>query len=511
MTSPLPPSESLHFDPPRARRRWHRTWPGIAAIAVAVALVVGGLAYVLWPGSPSPYALGKDFETAPAQADAGLVTGPVSQLTKTCTADLGIAKPGQRPAATDKTAVGQWVLGCEAGYHQDHPGQLVQDGVMYGKGAKACTGSCATKAYATGKSIAFSASALPGLNPKGATDALGAVGWCTDLMGNRFGLPLSPSVESQLRAGEPALGPAIGYWDQGCEAAYRAAPVPRFEGNGLTVSGAFGAAPGLAIPAQPAGPSLYVKTLIQGGGPTMTAADGLVGNYVAYDWSGTTHKTIESYSSGSPSLFAGQLLPGLEQALVGQRAGSRVLAVIPPADGFGSSGNSQEGVGAGDTLVFVVDMISTFGTSGVHGTQTGDGGAPLPTVTPPAPGSTAGPVIAIPHRAAPPTSLQVKTLIKGKGAVVQSGQEVAVQYTGVIWRTGQVFDSSWSNGAPLTFSIGGGQVIKGLDAGLLGQTVGSRVLLVIPPADGYGSAGSATAGIEGTDTLAFVVDILAAA
>ena len=115
MTSPLPPSESLHFGPPRARRRWHRTWPGIAAIAVAVALVGGGLAYVLWPGSPSPYALGKDFETAPAQADASLVTGPVSQLTKACTADLGTAKPGQRPAATDKTAVGQWVLGCEAG------------------------------------------------------------------------------------------------------------------------------------------------------------------------------------------------------------------------------------------------------------------------------------------------------------------------------------------------------------------------------------------------------------
>jgi peptidylprolyl isomerase len=50
----------------------------------------------------------------------------------------------------------------------------------------------------------------------------------------------------------------------------------------------------------------------------------------------------------------------------------------------------------------------------------------------------------------------------------------------------------------------------GLDAGLLGQTVGSRVLLLIPPTDGYGSDGSATAGIARTDTLAFVVDILAA-
>ena len=245
-----------------------------------------------------------------------------------------------------------------AGYHQDHPGQLIQDGVMYGQGAKPCTGSCATRATAAGRSIALAASVLPGLNPNGATDALGAAGWCADLMGNRFGLPLSPGVEAQLRAGQPALGPAVGYWDLGCEAAYRAAPVPRFAGNGLTVSGAFGAAPGMTIPAQPAGPSFYVKTLIQGGGPTMTSTGGLVGNFVAYDWSGTTHKVITSYSSSSPSLFVGQLLPGLAQALVGQRAGSRVLAVIPPADGFGGAGNSQEGVGANDTLVFVVDILA---------------------------------------------------------------------------------------------------------------------------------------------------------
>ena len=65
-----------------------------------------------------------------------------------------------------------------------------------------------------------------------------------------------------------------------------------------------------------------------------------------------------------------------------------------------------------------------------------------------------------------------------------------MQYTGVIWRTKKVFDSSWSRKQPYTTEIGVGQVIKGWDTGLVGQTVGSRVLLVIPPADGYGSAGS---------------------
>ena len=44
----------------------------------------------------------------------------------------------------------------------------------------------------------------------------------------------------------------------------------------------------------------------------------------------------------------------------------------------------------------------------------------------------------------------------------------------------------------------------------MGQTVGSRVLLVVPPADSYGSAGRPQEGIDSTDTVAFVVDILAA-
>jgi peptidylprolyl isomerase len=237
----------------------------------------------------------------------------------------------------------------------------------------------------------------------------------------------------------------------------------------------------------------------------------MIGNYVAYDWSGKTSKLLgSSYTQGAPSIFVGSLLPGLETALVGQKLGSRVLAVIPPKDAFGTSGNSSEGIGANDTLVFVIDIGSTFATGSVPGTQASNGGGALPTVTAPAAGSTAGPTIKIPAKTTAPKTLQVKTLIKGKGAKVAKGQDIAVQYTGVIWRTGKVFDSSWSRNTPLTTVIGEGQVIPGWDTGLVGQTVGSRVMLVIPPADGYGSAGASQAGINGTDTLVFVVDILAA-
>jgi FKBP-type peptidyl-prolyl cis-trans isomerase len=182
--------------------------------------------------------------------------------------------------------------------------------------------------------------------------------------------------------------------------------------------------------------------------------------------------------------------------------------VIPPADAFGSAGNSQIGVAPNDTVVFVIDLIKTFtNTDGVTGAQTSNGGGTLPTVTAGAAGK--GPTITIPKTAAPKT-LQVKTLVKGTGPVVKKGNYIVVQYTGVNYRTGKVFDSSWSRSEPWATEIGEGQVIKGWDTGLVGQTVGSRVLLVIPPADGYGKTGSSSAGIKGTDTLVFAIDILSA-
>jgi FKBP-type peptidyl-prolyl cis-trans isomerase len=278
----------------------------------------------------------------------------------------------------------------------------------------------------------------------------------------------------------------------------------------VSVKGQFGSDPTVSIPTQAAGKALAVKTLIKGNGPALTKADAFVGNYAVYIWSGKTHKLAEStFQSKSPALFSGQLLPGLETALQGKKMGSRVLAVIPPAQGYGKSGNSQAGVTADDTLVFVVDMIKEFpDNASASGSKVSSGGGSLPSVTAKA---GAAPTITIPGKKAP-TGLVTKTLVKGTGPVVAKGQTVVTQYVGEIWRTGKVFDSSWSRGTPFGFTIGAtpSQVITGWDKGLIGQTVGSRVMLVVPPAEGYGKTGSSQAGIKGTDTLVFVVDILGA-
>jgi peptidylprolyl isomerase len=52
-------------------------------------------------------------------------------------------------------------------------------------------------------------------------------------------------------------------------------------------------------------------------------------------------------------------------------------------------------------------------------------------------------------------------------------------------------------------------VVSGFGKAMVGQTVGSQVEVIIPPSEGYGTAGQESAGISGTDTLVFVIDILA--
>ena len=275
----------------------------------------------------------------------------------------------------------------------------------------------------------------------------------------------------------------------------------------VTVAGAFGATPVVKIPKLDANNKLTVKTVIPGTGATVTKSDAMAANFVLYFWNGTSNTLKANTFTQNPTVIGGTMLPGLETALIGQKVGSRVLAVIPPADGYGTSGNSQLGITGSTTLVFVIDVIKSYAdTASAFGSQESTGGGSLPTVTA---HTGNAPTITIPANN-PPSGLVTKTLIKGSGPKVVKGQYVIAQYTGYIWRTKKVFDSSWTDGSPFGFVIGASpeQVISGWDTGLAGQTVGSRVMLVIPPKDGYGSSGQSDAGIKGTDTLVFVVDII---
>ncbi len=141
-------------------------------------------------------------------------------------------------------------------------------------------------------------------------------------------------------------------------------PVPPDTSGTLpTVTGEPGKEPTVTVPAGKAPPKQLVKrTVIQGDGPVITKGQVVVHQYVATTW--TAKKPLDNTwkRDGGPAPVAlpvgtGQLLPGWDEALIGAKVGSRILAVIPPDKGFGKAGKPDVGVKPNETLVFVFDIL----------------------------------------------------------------------------------------------------------------------------------------------------------
>jgi peptidylprolyl isomerase len=109
----------------------------------------------------------------------------------------------------------------------------------------------------------------------------------------------------------------------------------------------------------------------------------------------------------------------------------------------------------------------------------------------------------------PPTELEITDIWQGDGAVAKAGDTVQVHYVGVAYSTGEEFDTSWSRGDPLEFTLGVGQVIAGWDQGVQGMRVGGRRQLIIPPGLAYGDRGAGRSIAPG-ETLIFVCDLVSA-
>jgi peptidylprolyl isomerase len=105
-----------------------------------------------------------------------------------------------------------------------------------------------------------------------------------------------------------------------------------------------------------------------------------------------------------------------------------------------------------------------------------------------------------------PWDYQMARVIDGSGQEVYAGAKVLVQYMGINMTTGKEFDSSWSRGQPS--SLATTNLVPGFRDALVGQKVGSRVLVVIPPALGYGSQGTVDKKVGPEDAMFFVIDIL---
>ena len=301
--------------------------------------------------------------------------------------------------------------------------------------------------------------------------------------------PATPSSASAA----PTVPPPVG----------EASPMPTLSGGG------FGSKATITIPEgqQPSG-QFVVNTVTDGERSTVNKGDWVTVNYTAKDW--TTGKDLSSSydDNGKPQLYqagSGQLVPALDQSVIDKKVGTRLLVVAPPAAAFGEQGSNQLGVNKGDTVVFVLDIMESVPQDSVLTGNMTQAAATLPQVK----DNGKAPVgITVPAGVATPADLQQAVLIKGEGKQVKSGQTLVLQYTGVLWSNGQQFDSSWTHGGAQAVQIGTGSVIEGWDKGLVGQNVGSRVLLVVPPALAYKD--QAQGSVPPNSTLVFVIDILEA-
>jgi FKBP-type peptidyl-prolyl cis-trans isomerase len=278
----------------------------------------------------------------------------------------------------------------------------------------------------------------------------------------------------------------------------------------VKVTGDFGSEPKVKFPTPLKTETTQRAVAIPGKGAGLVTGQKVKVDLAVYN--GTSGKSIEKSSYDGTSLASFVLndktIKGLTDGLTCAQVGSRVVSVVSPDDAFGpQGGNQQIGVAKDDTLVFVIDVVKAYLPRANGSDQSVAAGLPAVVLA-----EDGTPGITVPS-AKPPTKLEVGVLKKGAGTKVKEGDTVTVHYTGLVWDTKKVFDSSWERKEPAEFVAADGSktqggVIPGFADALIGQTVGSQVIAVIPPAQGYGSAGNTQAGITGTDTLIFVVDIL---
>jgi peptidylprolyl isomerase len=279
--------------------------------------------------------------------------------------------------------------------------------------------------------------------------------------------------------------------------------------SSVTVEGKQGEEPKVTFDGRLDPSKTETDVLIEGDGEDVAAGDTVEAQW--WIGNGYTEKKTQSTYDGEPqSLELGdEVLPFLTDTMVGQQVGDRIVALIPSDKAFGEGGGVRFGIGNRDAAVIVVDIMGRSETVPPLDGPQGEEKKPAswaPTLIE-KDGVITGLDFTNAHE--PSGELIATTLIKGDGAKVKSGQTLTVDYLGQVYDAEAPFDESYS-AEPAEFSIGVGQVVAGWDERLVGRTVGSRVILEIPPAKGYGKEGNPDAGIKGTDTLFFVVDILAA-
>lgn len=255
------------------------------------------------------------------------------------------------------------------------------------------------------------------------------------------------------------------------------------------VEGEYGELPTVTFPESDPPADLQVEVLSEGDGDPVEDGDIITANYWGSVW-GADEAFDESFSSGVPMVIAlDSLVEGWIEGLPGTAVGSRVLLSIPSDLGY-PDGNDSAGIEAGDTIVFVVDVLDSQSPNELVGQADATEVAELPTGLTVSAGLGEPAIVVVGEDATEPTEDTVTVLDEGTGDVLESGQTVVLAYSATNWDNttgGTSWDGlKWSDDGDESVSSGPIQVTLGQGTvfdDLIGAPIGSRVLMQFAAAD----------------------------
>lgn len=269
--------------------------------------------------------------------------------------------------------------------------------------------------------------------------------------------------------------------------------------NDLSVTGSIGAKPTVNFTTPLSSKVIETKVIKEGSGPAIVGKQ-----YVRFDYTvlnGTTKANLgqSSYdgNGGESQFLETETTVDICHGLSGVKEGSRVAILIPA--GVATTEDTDK-LKKTDSVLFVMDIHKVYLQSTSTDVRSTDSGMPSVVF---APDGTPG--VTVPKSAAP-KEFKLNTLIDGTGDKIAMGDTVTLNYSGFLWETGDVFDSSWSKGKPEQFQITEGGLISGFVKALVGAKTGSKLVAVLPPELAYGAQGNST--IPGNATLVFVIEVL---
>lgn len=275
--------------------------------------------------------------------------------------------------------------------------------------------------------------------------------------------------------------------------------------DAIKVDGEFGESLTLASDTPVSAGEVQRSVLIEGDGVVFAEGQSTTASYTIFN--GKTGEVINSMADAElpnnvDSLTgASWAYEAVRCASVGERT-AIVMSVDEALEGGDPAESGVEDLSSDDAFVFVFDFT---GAAAVCDALTpreenypevdlGDGSSE--------------PTITIPECMEPPTELEIEVLVEGDGAVVAADQSIMTNYVGVKWNGAERFDGSWDE-TGIEFSTAEGALIDGFTRAMIGQKIGSTILVTMPPEMAYGEAGAGHP-LSG-HTLTFVLQLVSVA